>query len=286
MTLQHIAASLAGLIRRLSDRTSRAEAALFSYEPQWPGCGAELEMKRLIKLSRSTASRETDEIPDGAWRANRCVTASQGRKSYHSRILQKDSRAGDPARAVGDIQDRRNAVAWLIDFAKPANCRVTQVASNGDFDRWATMGDQHYEWLIFQLTQSADPSGPGWRGETNQFLTLDKWLLLLAESQPVRADMYRAYGRRYLLVEYQASSPSGVLIGDWEPEVSRYRETVYAWIDEETDLLVKGVLEATAQMRTGDELHMQLQQVFAGYDHDIGFDPRVPFPELTRGEQK
>ena len=270
---------LAGFIRRLFGRRGYTGVRLFSYTPQWPGCGAEREMKLLIKFSRSGANRDTGQVPDGARHARRCVAASQARGSYHSRLLQHES-------GVRKADGMRGAFicVWLIDFAKPGNFRVTQVtggeASYNDFDRWATIGDQHYEWISFQMTGKPQP--PGLLRRNNQFLTIDKWLLPLVKGQLVGANIYRAYGRRYVLLEYQASKPSGVLVEQLTPEVSAYRETVHLWIDEESGLLVKGVLEATAQLRTGEELPpTQLQQVFGGYDHDLRFDPRVPFPELT-----
>ena len=140
MILQHIAKNVAGLIERFLGKHNRSETALFSYMPRWPGCGAEREMKRLVKLSCSTASREPDGSVDGAAHACSCTSTSQSRGSYHSRMLYHDASVSTEDGAPGTLN-----CAWLIDFAKDENFRVTEVTSGGasynDYDRTATIGD-------------------------------------------------------------------------------------------------------------------------------------------------
>ena len=260
-------------------RRSPAER-LFASFPQWPACQAVREMKQLLKLSKVTADREEGQKQNGVSLARRCVSSSRTAASYHSRMLLREPGAPKEGGASADFM-----CVWLIDFAKPANFRVTQATggegSHNDFDRWATIGEQHFEWIMFQL---GGASQPGANHRNNQFLTIDKWLELLARSEaPAQFNAYRAHGRRFVLLEYQASEPSGVLVKELAPEMSGYRETVHAWVDQETGRLAKGVLEATVQLRSGAELPpIRLQQIFAGYDHEMYFDPGVPFPELKR----
>lgn len=233
---------------------------------QSAGCGAEREMERLMKLSPSTARKDLGEAPDGAWHAGRCVTAAQWRKSYHSRMLFKEGSPGAPT------------CDWLIEFAKPANFRVQQfVGDEGDI--WATIGEQHFEWLFYQITGGKASEAATREDGTNRFLTIEKWLGLFRTSDPAVAGIYRDHGRRYVLLDYQSRSSTGVLLGEMASgtEVSGYRESVQAWIDAESGLLAKGQLEATWLNPAGEEQRVQLQQVFAGYDHDIQFDSAAPF---------
>ena len=281
MNLLNVTGAVRSLLRRLVGRWISPEVRLFSYMPQWPGCGAEREMNSLIWLPHSTAFRtaitETADIPDGTSHAHRCVSCSRSVGSYHSRrLLQWYVRQEDGALTTF-------LCAWLIDFARPANFRVTQVTggelSYNDFDRWATIGEERYEWTSFQLTGHSQPE---LHHRGNQLLTIDKWLTLLAKVHLlVGASLCRALGRRYLVLDYEASTPSGVLTEELSPEVSGYREKACAWIDEATGRLAKCVLEVTDQARLAAELPPnKLQQIFGGYDHDMGFDAGTPFPEL------
>ena len=123
------------------------------------------------------------------------------------------------------------------------------------------------------------------RSEQNQFATIDKWLTLLAVEKPIRADMFRAFGgpqrmHQFVALDYQVSHPWEVFgFEEPPPDCSSCHGTFRAWIDERTALLTKCELEVRVQASSGEELApIKLEQVFAGYNHDMRFDPHTPFP--------
>jgi hypothetical protein len=276
MDLQRITETVIRFFGGVSAEADTPAARLFSHDPSWPGCGTEYKLRKLLRLSRSAATMVKSEISDGAAYASRCISSSQSIPSYHSRMLLEMPLNRQKTGAVVALN-----TVWLIDFARPANFRVIQItggeASYNDCDRWTTIGNAHFEPSLSLFAGSPAPES---RQRTNESLTMDKWLLLLGKHDLLSsASVYHALGQQYVLLKYKASSPSGVMPIELPPEVSEYGETAYAWIDYKSGRLAKCEIELTGQLRTGAELpSMRLHQIFSGYDHEIDFDPRRPFP--------
>ena len=287
----------------LRDIYVKAAEAIRQYLALVPSCKemqerlrvAESQMKlaQLAELSIKSATKQAEEVAEARKAALACAELTEAASTYRTALVVREP--------SNEKLAARNYVVgvWQLDFNAPNRYHVTQAIweegrSVDLWDEWITIGSDHYEKIGFWVKLEDAP-----REGMNWLLLADKHLRILRGGDAVSARVFRSSDSRYVVLTYQPATLGELLRwgglseesnpfsnektqppagdrGDLQPINPNEwtgKPQLSIWIDLETRLLAKAVCDLEGKGPDGKDVHMQIEQVFAGFDQDLWVNP-------------
>ena len=226
------------------------------------------DLDTLRKLSISSASREEQKLDSPSSVAARSADAAEKPQRYFSELIIRD-----PSRSELAPKDHV-LFKWEFQFAKPDRYQVKQTAWDGQYyvvDDWITIGSEEFINILYWMKKENT------RSELNELLRVDKYLPILRQEVPTSASVYRYYGHRYFVLEYETPR-----LGDLGKLVAALPKPGHLriWIDSESGLPAKAELVALGVTGRGKQARFHLEQTIAGYGSDIRIEtPKTAEPQ-------
>ncbi|MGZ9189843.1 MAG: hypothetical protein ACXW39_07285, partial [Nitrospira sp.] len=168
--------------------------------------------------------------------------------------------------------DQPSDIQWRVDFVEPDRFHVRQAAS-GRYDEWITIGQDNYRSFgVGWMKQSNEEPG------FNRFVGVDKFLHLLATTDPISASELVTSQERNIMLDYRvALGPDFTFLS----KAATGPGEVRIWIDERTHQIVKGEVVVPSSAN-GKNSKVTLQQSFTGYGAPIRIEAPPIQPAVAR----
>lgn len=158
-------------------------------------------------------------------------------------------------------------IQWEIKYVYPDKLLVMQTAEEETgtiYDRWMSIGEE----LYFQIGEWFKDDGHATgHDQTNKSMGLLKWVEILEENVISNAKIVEVNERSYIMLEF---TPKSVKKIGFFSDVQVVKEKhIEVWIDADSNLIQKAVLQIDGNSFGPDMGNVVLAQYFGAYNSDI-----------------